>query len=31
MWVEKYRPETLDDLISHEHIIGTSAFHARVG
>lgn len=25
-WVEKYRPATLDDLISHEEIISTSKF-----
>ncbi|MES1913567.1 MAG: hypothetical protein MHM6MM_005754 [Cercozoa sp. M6MM] len=23
MWVEKYRPESLDDVVSHEHIITT--------
>jgi hypothetical protein len=23
-WVEKYRPETLDDLVSHKEIIRTS-------
>jgi replication factor C subunit 3/5 len=23
MWVEKYRPESLKDLISHEEIIST--------
>jgi replication factor C subunit 3/5 len=22
-WIEKYRPETLDDVIHHDHIIGT--------
>lgn len=24
-WIEKYRPNSLDDLIAHDHIIGTSA------
>jgi len=23
-WIEKYRPEKLEDLISHTHIVGTS-------
>jgi replication factor C subunit 3/5 len=25
-WVEKYRPQTLDDLVSHKEIIRTSKF-----
>ena len=25
-WVEKYRPATLDDLVSHKEIIKTSTF-----
>lgn len=25
-WVEKYRPESLDDLISQEHIVKTCIF-----
>lgn len=28
-WVEKYRPNCLDDLISHEEIISTSKFSLR--
>lgn len=24
-WVEKYRPHTLDDVISHDQIVNTSA------
>ena len=27
-WIEKYRPNSLDDLIAHDHIIGTSACDA---
>lgn len=26
-WVEKYRPQTLDDLVSHEDITSTSKIH----
>lgn len=25
-WVEKYRPKTLDDLVSHKDIITTSMY-----
>lgn len=25
-WVEKYRPKTLDDLVSHEDITSTSKY-----
>lgn len=25
MWVEKYRPKTLDDVAAHKDIVGTSA------
>ena len=28
-WVEKYRPDKLDDLIAHEDIISTSECTAR--
>ena len=29
-WVEKYRPETLDDVAAHKEIITTSTYGCRV-
>lgn len=26
-WVEKYRPQTLDDVAAHKEIVDTSASH----
>jgi len=30
-WVEKYRPKQLDDVISHDQIVGTSASLQQMG
>ncbi len=29
MWIEKYRPESLSEIISHEHIIQTSLYQCK--